>query len=119
MAHMKWNLFSKQDDSDLHKSQIQPSRKSFFWLIFASTVLLSGTAVAQGVDISGICNLVDILKQIAKATAVLAVILFAINSMFGKSSLFAEIITSVVMALVVIAAASMIIARVMPGGVGC
>ena len=119
MERMKWILFFNRNEAGLKQCQKNTCWKSIFWLIFASYVVLGGTAVAQGVDISGICNLVDILKQIAKATAVLAVILFAINSMFGKSSLFAEIITSVVMALVVIAAASMIIARVMPGGVGC
>lgn len=118
MARTKWNFFSKKSEFDSKQSQYK-SLKPIFWTIFSASVLMGSAAFAQNVDISGICNLVDILKQIAKATAVLAVILFAINSMFGKSSLFAEIITSVVMALVVIAAASAIIARVMPGSGGC
>lgn len=120
MVDMKWNtFFAQRNPMTLRERQKATNLKITFWLIFTVSMLIGSNAFAQAANIGGICSLVTTLTQIAKATAVLAIIVFAINSMFGKSSIIAEVITNVVMALVVISAASFIVAKVLPGSGGC
>jgi len=73
---------------------------------FSALAVIAGPALAQGVNVSGLCDFAEGLKMIAGAVAVVAIIVLAINSFFSKSSVIGDIITTVIIGCVVVAAAA-------------
>jgi hypothetical protein len=87
------------------------SRLRILFKVFAMAGIatLAGPALAQGINVSGLCDFADGLKMIAGAVAVVAIIVLAINSFFSKSSVIGDIITTVIIGCVVVAGAAQLV----------
>lgn len=78
---------------------------------FFALVVATGPVFAQTADASGLCNLVSFIKSIIGTVAVLAILLYVINSFFGKSALIGEIIEKVLIGCVVAVGATFLITK--------
>lgn len=67
------------------------------------------SAMAQQTGADGLCQFAGWLKQIATVAAIIALILFVINSMFIKSSVVGDIIMYVIIGCVIMVAGPYII----------
>ena len=86
MGHMKLNLSNAKQ------------------LTFAVGLALVSNA-AMAYDFTALCNVASFLKALFGGAAVCAVIVLAINSIWGKSELVQHICTGVIVAAVVVMAA--------------
>lgn len=66
-------------------------------------------AFAQSANAAGLCYLMTFIKAIIGTVAILAILLYVINSFFGKSALIGEIIEKVLIGCVVAVGASFIV----------
>lgn len=78
---------------------------------FYGLILVAGPVFAQSADAAGLCNLVSFIKSIIGTVAVLAILLYVINSFFGKSALIGEIIEKVLIGCVVAVGATFLITK--------
>lgn len=76
-------------------------------IAFAITATMPAFAQSAGM---GMCYLITFVKGIIGGTAILAILLFVINSFFGKSALVGEIIEKVLIGCVVAGVAAAIVA---------
>lgn len=73
--------------------------------------LVAGPVFAQSADTTGLCKLVSFIKSIIGTVAVLAILLYVINSFFGKSALIGEIIEKVLIGCVVAVGATFLVTK--------
>jgi len=77
-------------------------------LVIGFFIFASDGALAQP-STAGLCSFAGWLKQLAIVAAIIALILLVINSFFAKSSLIGDIIITVIIGCVIMAAAPQII----------
>lgn len=84
--------------------------KKFAFLIFIG-LLLGSDAMAQsgGGAATGLCQVAEWLKQIVAGGAIIAVMLFVINSFFVKSSVVGDIIMYVIIGCTIASVSSFLI----------
>ena len=86
MGHMKLNLYKTKK------------------LAFAVAIAVASSS-AMAYDFGAICSVASFLKALFGGAAVCAIIVLAINSVWGKSELVQQICTGVIVAAVVVIAA--------------
>lgn len=84
------------------------------WAIFpflAIALLYAAPALAQDAAAAtrGLCQFAGFLKQIATVAAIIAIVLFVLNSFFIKSSVVGDIIMYVIIGCVILVAAPYLI----------
>jgi len=111
MVFMNWNMFSKQTDADFlaFKRKENLYLKLLFALTIAFFALWVDNASAQAVSTGGLCSFAGWLKTLATTAAIIAVIMVVLNSLFMKSSVVGDIIVTVIIGCVIMAAAPYII----------
>lgn len=77
--------------------------------IAVAMLCLAATPAFAQANSMGLCSLLSYIKSIIATVAVLAVLLYVINSFFGKSSLLGEIIEKVLIGCVIAVGAGFLI----------
>lgn len=105
MASMTLSTCSKNDaDREVAFARSQRRRLAILsWFAAALAMLFAPYATAA--NTSGLCEFAKFLKDVATGGAIIAIVLFVINSFFIKSSVVGDIIMYVIIGCVVVAIA--------------
>jgi hypothetical protein len=83
--------------------------------LFTAMTLAAGAALAQGSysgSTNAVCEIVSFLRTLFGAVAVAAIIILAINSIWGKSELIQNVSTGVIVASVLVLGAPTLMQRI-------
>ncbi len=81
--------------------------------LFTAMTLASGAALAQYTgSTNAVCEIVSFLRTLFGAVAVAAIIILAINSIWGKSELIQNVSTGVIVASVLVLGAPTLMQRI-------
>lgn len=104
MARMIFNTSSMPETSNAEFVKTQQRRIAILsWVGVLAALLFAPTAFAA--DTSGLCTFAKFLKDVATGAAIIAVVLFVVNSLFMKSSVVGDIILYVIVGCVIVAVA--------------
>lgn len=102
MVNTSWSMNSRSDEVGEKRQLI------YRWIATAVFILIASympAALAQSTGADGLCQFAGWLKAIATVAAIIALILFVVNSFFIKSSVVGDIIMYVIIGCVIIGAA--------------
>lgn len=105
MASMTLNTFSV-NEADLNAAFERSQRRRIAVLTwFGLAMALLFAPYASAADTKGLCEFAKFLKDVATGGAVIAIVLFVINSFFSRSSVVGDIIMYVIIGCVIVAIA--------------
>ena len=78
------------------------------WVAMVAAVVFPPSAFA--LEVSGLCDFALFLKNVATGAAIIALVLFVLNSFFMKSSVVGDIIMYVIIGCVIVAVAPDVVA---------
>lgn len=111
MVFMNLIMSSKQTENEFFA--FKQKENLYLKLLFALTIgfftLWVDNASAQAATAGGLCVFAGWLKTLATTAAIIAVIMVVLNSLFMKSSVVGDIIVTVIIGCVIMAAAPYII----------